>query len=95
MRCQDRTPLRRIRRQIPRRRRPCVLRVPQAHEDDAERAVRAGLDLFAAVTAFKSPVTLQTRVDIATGLVVVGDLIKPEDSLKRRDDMLGAIPGRF
>ena len=48
---------------------------PQAHEDDAERAVRAGLDLIAAVAALKSPVSLQTRVGIATGLVVVGDLI--------------------
>jgi class 3 adenylate cyclase len=48
---------------------------PQAHEDDAERAVRAGLELIAAVTALKSPVRLQTRVGIATGLVVVGDLI--------------------
>ena len=48
---------------------------PQAHEDDAERAVRAGLELIAAVGALKSPVTLQTRVGIATGLVVVGDLI--------------------
>jgi class 3 adenylate cyclase len=48
---------------------------PQAHEDDAERAVGAGLELIAAVTALKSPVPLQTRVGIATGLVVVGDLI--------------------
>jgi class 3 adenylate cyclase/predicted ATPase len=48
---------------------------PQAHEDDTERAVRAGLELIAAVTALKSPVPLQTRVGIATGLVVVGDLI--------------------
>jgi class 3 adenylate cyclase len=48
---------------------------PQAHEDDAERAVRTGLELIAAVTALKSPVPLQTRVGIATGLVVVGDLI--------------------
>ena len=48
---------------------------PQAHEDDAERAVCAGLELIAAVTALKSPVLLQTRVGIATGLVVVGDLI--------------------
>jgi class 3 adenylate cyclase len=48
---------------------------PQAHEDDAERAVRAGLELIAAVTALKAPVSLQTRVGIATGLVVVGDLI--------------------
>ena len=48
---------------------------PQAHEDDAERAVRAGLELIAAVTALQAPAPLQTRVGIATGLVVVGDLI--------------------
>jgi class 3 adenylate cyclase len=48
---------------------------PKAHEDDAERAVRAGLELIAAVTALKTSVSLQTRVGIATGLVVVGDLM--------------------
>jgi class 3 adenylate cyclase/tetratricopeptide (TPR) repeat protein len=48
---------------------------PQAHEDDAERAVRAGLDLVAAVGGLKTHTPLQTRVGIATGLVVVGDLI--------------------
>src|SRR6201988_2737066 len=48
---------------------------PRAHEDDAERAVRAGLQLVAAVTALKLPVPLQTRIGIATGLVVVGDLV--------------------
>ena len=48
---------------------------PQAHEDDAERAVRAGLELVAAVDALKTHAPLQTRVGIATGLVVVGDLI--------------------
>ena len=48
---------------------------PQAHEDDAERAVRAGLQLVAAVQALKTHAPLQTRVGIATGLVVVGDLI--------------------
>ena len=48
---------------------------PQAHEDDAEQAVRAGLETIAAVTALKMLVPLQTRVGIATGLVVVGDLI--------------------
>jgi class 3 adenylate cyclase len=47
---------------------------PQAHEDDAERAVRAGLELVAAVAALKTHAPLQTRVGIATGLVVVGDL---------------------
>jgi class 3 adenylate cyclase len=48
---------------------------PRAHEDDAERAVRAGLELIAAVAALKTVVSLQTRVGIATGLVVVGDLL--------------------
>src|SRR6516164_5779851 len=37
-------------------------------------AVRAGLELIAAVIALKTPASLQTRVGIATGLVVVGDL---------------------
>jgi hypothetical protein len=48
---------------------------PRAHEDDAERAVRAGLELIAAVTGLKTRASLQTRVGVATGLVVVGDLI--------------------
>jgi class 3 adenylate cyclase/predicted ATPase len=48
---------------------------PQAHEDDAERAVQAGLELITALTALQTRSTLQTRVGIATGLVVVGDLI--------------------
>src|SRR5262249_21007333 len=48
---------------------------PQAHEDDAERAVRAGLELVATAGALKTRARLQTRVGIATGLVVVGDLI--------------------
>jgi class 3 adenylate cyclase len=48
---------------------------PQAHEDDAERAVRAGLELIAAVAGLKTRAALQTRVGIATGLVIVGDLI--------------------
>jgi class 3 adenylate cyclase len=48
---------------------------PQAHEDDAEQAVRAGLELVAGVNTLKSAAPLQTRVGIATGLVVVGDLI--------------------
>ena len=49
---------------------------PQAHEDDAERAVRSGLELIAAVCGHKTRVLLQTRVGIATGLVVVGDLLE-------------------
>jgi class 3 adenylate cyclase len=50
---------------------------PQAHEHDAERAVRAGLALVEAVPKLTTAagVPLQVRVGIATGLVVVGDLI--------------------
>jgi predicted ATPase/class 3 adenylate cyclase len=50
---------------------------PQAHEHDAERAVRAGLNLVEAVPKLATNVgsPLQVRVGIATGLVVVGDLI--------------------
>ena len=56
---------------------------PQAHEDDAERAVRAGLELIQAVGGLKSSAPLQTRVGIATGLVVVGDLIGSGEAQER------------
>jgi class 3 adenylate cyclase len=56
---------------------------PQAHEDDAERAVQAALELTAAVSRIKAHAPLQCRVGIATGLVVVGDLIESEDSRER------------
>ena len=56
---------------------------PLAHEDDAERAVRAGLEAVAAVTALKSPASLQTRVGIATGMVVVGDIIGSGEAQER------------
>ena len=50
---------------------------PRAHEDDAERAVRAGLEIAAAVTCLATRGTepLAVRIGIATGLVVVGDLV--------------------
>jgi class 3 adenylate cyclase len=49
---------------------------PRAHEDDAERAVRAGLGVIDAVGGLDvRSVKLQARIGIATGLVVVGDLI--------------------
>jgi class 3 adenylate cyclase/predicted ATPase len=56
---------------------------PQAHEDDAEQAVRAGLELIAAVGGLKARASLQTRVGIATGLVVVGDLVGSGDAQER------------
>src|SRR5271163_2347365 len=56
---------------------------PQAHEDDAERGVRAGLELVAAVSGLKTHAALQTRVGIATGRVVVGDLIGSGEAQER------------
>ncbi len=48
---------------------------PQAHEDDAERAVRAGLAVIEAVGRLQAREDLRVRLGIATGLAVVGDLI--------------------
>jgi class 3 adenylate cyclase/ABC-type transport system involved in cytochrome c biogenesis ATPase subunit len=50
---------------------------PRAHEDDAERAVRAGLDIIAAIGKLETRVEqpVEVRIAIATGLVVVGGLI--------------------
>jgi class 3 adenylate cyclase/predicted ATPase len=63
---------------------------PQAHEDDAERAVRSGLELIAAVAGLKTRASLQTRVGIATGLVVVGDLIGSGEAQER--GIVGGTP---
>jgi class 3 adenylate cyclase len=51
---------------------------PAAHEDDAERAVRAGLAILEVVGTLKpaTNVTLQARIGIASGIVVVGDLVR-------------------
>src|SRR6516164_8195811 len=48
---------------------------PRAHEDDAERAVRAGLAVIEVVGRLPAREDLRVRLGIATGLVVVGDLI--------------------
>src|SRR6516225_6850424 len=48
---------------------------PQSHEDDAEQAVRAGLAVIDAVGGLEAPEPLNVRLGIASGLVVVGDLI--------------------
>src|SRR5215469_15890846 len=65
---------------------------PQAHEHDAERAVRAGLSLVEAIpkltTHAGSP--LQVRIGIATGLVVVGDLIGT--GAAREEAVVGETP---
>jgi class 3 adenylate cyclase/tetratricopeptide (TPR) repeat protein len=58
---------------------------PQAHEDDAERAIRAALSLTEAVPKLHTGrgAALQVRIGIATGLVVVGDLIGEGDAQER------------
>jgi class 3 adenylate cyclase/predicted ATPase len=56
---------------------------PAAHEDDAERAVRAGLALIDAVAALPAPNPIQVRVGVATGLVVVGDLVGSGEAQER------------
>ena len=57
---------------------------PQAHEHDAEQAVRAGLALIDRVSRLESGTTvLASRVGIATGLVVVGDLIGSGEAQER------------
>ena len=48
---------------------------PQAHEDNAERAVRAGLEVIEAVGRLPGREDLRVRLGVATGLAVVGDLI--------------------
>jgi predicted ATPase/class 3 adenylate cyclase len=58
---------------------------PRAHEDDAERAVRAGLAVVEAVSKINAPdgKPLYARVGVATGIVVVGDLIGSGESSER------------
>jgi class 3 adenylate cyclase len=55
----------------------CYFGWPRANEDDAERAVRAGLDIITTVKKISGPggVALASRVGIASGIVIVGDLI--------------------
>jgi class 3 adenylate cyclase/tetratricopeptide (TPR) repeat protein len=64
---------------------------PQAHEDDAERAIRAGLLLVDKISQldFDSG-KLEVRVGIVTGLVVIGDLIGTGDAQER--GVVGATP---
>jgi class 3 adenylate cyclase/predicted ATPase len=56
---------------------------PQAHEDDSEQAVRAGLALVDAVEGLQASKPLRVRVGIGTGEVVVGDLITSGDGQER------------
>ena len=65
---------------------------PRAHEDDAERAVRAGLAAAEAVGHMSGPAgeRLAARVGIATGLVVVGDLVG--EGAAQEHAIVGATP---
>jgi class 3 adenylate cyclase len=63
---------------------------PHAHEDDAERAVRAGLELSTVVAGLKTRAPQQVRVGLATGVVVVGHLIPSDESEER--GMVGETP---
>ena len=63
---------------------------PEAHEDDAERAARAGLAVIDAVGRLAIQEPLNVRIGIATGLVVVGDLIGAGAGQER--DVVGETP---
>jgi class 3 adenylate cyclase/predicted ATPase len=64
---------------------------PRAHEDDAERAVRSGLDIIGAVGRLDvKSAKLEARVGIATGLVVVGDLI--DEGSAQEQSVVGETP---
>ena len=65
---------------------------PIAHEDEAERAVRAGLAMIEAVARLHAPASqsLAVRVGVATGLVIVGDLIG--EGWAREEAVVGQTP---
>jgi class 3 adenylate cyclase/ABC-type transport system involved in cytochrome c biogenesis ATPase subunit len=65
---------------------------PRAHEDDAERAVRAGLAIVEAVAGLAPlpDVQLEARIGIATGMAVVGDLIG--EGASREEAVVGDVP---
>ena len=67
---------------------------PRTHEDEAERAVRAGLAIAGVVPRLSTPAgePLMARVGIATGLVVVGDLVG--DGAAREEAVIGETPNR-
>ncbi len=66
---------------------------PRAHENEAERAVRAGMALLEAIGRLRAPdgTTLSARIGIATGLlVVVGDLVG--EGSAREEAVVGDTP---
>ncbi len=65
---------------------------PRAHEDDAERAVRAALSIMRALAGLKTPngESLAARIGISTGLVVVGDLVG--EGASQEEAVVGETP---
>jgi class 3 adenylate cyclase/predicted ATPase len=63
---------------------------PQAHEDDAERAVQASLALVQAVSALPTKEKLSARVGVATGLALVGDM--SDSAISEEHGILGDTP---
>src|SRR5262249_15454481 len=65
---------------------------PRAHEDDAERTVRAGLDIIAAVARLETRAAepLAVRIGIASGVVVIGDLSR--EGALREHAVVGETP---
>jgi class 3 adenylate cyclase/tetratricopeptide (TPR) repeat protein len=69
---------------------------PQAHEDDAERAIHAGLDIISSITTNSDEIApgigheLQVRIGIESGPVVVGDVIGKDAS--RESPVVGETP---
>ena len=65
---------------------------PVAHEDEGERAVRAGLSIMQAMVGLKTPEgeSLAARIGIATGLVVVGDLVG--EGASQEEAVVGETP---
>lgn len=65
---------------------------PKAHEDEAQRAIRAGLEITRSVALLKSgkDEKLSCRVGMATGLVVVGDLIG--EGIAQQQMIVGETP---
>ncbi|WP_083754643.1 adenylate/guanylate cyclase domain-containing protein [Bradyrhizobium murdochi] len=63
---------------------------PQAHEDDAERAVQASLALVQAIAALPAKEKLSARVGIATGVAIVGDM--SDSAISEEHGILGDTP---
>ena len=63
---------------------------PQAHEDDAERAVRAGLAQIQAIRDLRARERLQIRIGIGTGLVVVSEFMRTHEA--KEWDIVGETP---